>query len=249
VVATVQTSHPLPEVSTLARDLDLPLLRGPGAATRALARVARPSSLRAHVAAAPRPFVDLSDLVTTDGPLPEHESATILERYGIAFPARRRVRSAAEAAEAAADLGFPVVVKVDGPPHKARGGGVAVGVGTPEAAAEEATRLGGRVLVARQVPRGPEALCGLVRDPLYGPLLTVGIDREAALELVDEAPGLAAVAGDAARAALAAALVALGRLALDHPEVAAVDVNPLILSADGAVAVDALVVVDGGGSE
>jgi succinyl-CoA synthetase beta subunit len=48
---------------------------------------------------------------------------------------------------------------------------------------------------------------------------------------------------------LAETLVALGRLALDHPEIAAVDVNPLILSADGAVAVDALVVVDKEGSE
>ena len=51
----------------------------------------------------------------------------------------------------------------------------------------------------------------------------------------------------AAAVALAATLVALGRLAVDHPRIAAVDVNPLILSADGAVAVDALVVVEGGG--
>ena len=74
------------------------------------------------------------------------------------------------------------------------------------------------------------------------------VDREAALELVDEAPGLAAAAEDA-REAVAAALVALGRLALDHPEIAEADVNPLILSANGAIAVDALVVVERGGSE
>ena len=35
---------------------------------------------------------------------------------------------------------------------------------------------------------------------------------------------------------------------VERPKIAAVDVNPLILSADGAVAVDALVVVEGGSS-
>ena len=49
----------------------------------------------------------------------------------------------------------------------------------------------------------------------------------------------------AAAAALAATLVALSQLALDRPEVDEIDVNPLILGADGAIAVDALVVVKG----
>ncbi len=265
-VTTVQTSDPSPELSALARDLDLPLLRGSGAAIRALARVARRRRPRLPLAAPATP-IDLSDLIADGGPLSEHESAAVLERYGIAFPARRRASSPEEAAQAAAEVGFPVVVKVDGPAHKGRVGGVVLGVDSPEAAAERAAQLGGRVLVVRQVPAGAEALCGLVRDPLYGPLLSVGVggavvealslaavalaplDREAALELVDEAPGLAAVASPAARQTLAATLVALGRLALDHPEVAEVDVNPLILGADGAVAVDALVVVDRGGNE
>jgi len=69
---------------------------------------------------------------------------------------------------------------------------------------------------------------------------------QARIMFVGEAPGLAAVAGTAAREALADVLVALGRLAVDHPEIVEVDVNPLILSEDGADAVDALVVVDRG---
>ena len=56
---------------------------------------------------------------------------------------------------------------------------------------------------------------------------------------------LAQLASPAAATALAAALVALSRLALDHPEVDEVDINPLILGDDGAIAVDALVVVEG----
>ena len=128
-----------------------------------------------------------------------------------------------------------------------------------------AAELGGRVLVAREVAAGHEILCGLDRDPQYGPVLAVGLGGRAveALELaqvtlapvglaaahalVDDAPGLAPLLSTPARDDVARTLVALGRLARDHPDVAAVDVNPLIASADGAVAVDALVVVDRGG--
>jgi acetyltransferase len=187
----------------------------------------------------------------------------VLERYGLRFPPRRRASTPAETAAAAVELGFPVVVKVDGPAHKARSGGVVIGVSSAEEAEERAAELGGPVLVARQVAAGAEAFCGVVRDPLYGPVLSVGlggvavealsiaavalppVDAAAALEVVAEAPGLAAVATPAALEALAGTLVALGRLALDHPEIAAVDVNPLILDSEGATPVDALVVVAG----
>jgi hypothetical protein len=69
------------------------------------------------------------------------------------------------------------------------------------------------------------------------------LGAEEALDLVCDAPGVSTVASVQAHEALAATLVALGRLAADHPEIAEVDVNPLVLSADGATAVDALVVV------
>src|SRR5207253_10326249 len=111
-VTTVQTSDPLPGVFLLARELDLPLLRGPGAAIRALARVAGLRCPRPPVELAAAP-VEISDLLVADGPLPEYESAAILERYGIAFPARLRADSPEAAAAAAVELGFPVVIKVD----------------------------------------------------------------------------------------------------------------------------------------
>ncbi len=101
----------------------------------------------------------------------------------------------------------------------------------------------------------------MARDPDYGPVVAVGLggaavealslaavclapfDLELARELVADAPGLAPVASENALDALARAAVALGRLAVDHPEITECDINPLILSDDGAVAVDALVVV------
>jgi acetyltransferase len=193
--------------------------------------------------------------------LPEFESAACLERYGVAFAPRRRATSPEGAALAARELAPPLVVKIDGPAHKSVAGGVVLGVENPEAAAKAATRLGGRVVVAEQVAAGAEAFCGLTRDSDYGPVLAVGlggvavealslaatalapVDLESARALVREAPGLARVASDAALETLANALVGIGRLAVDHPEVEAVDVNPFILGDDGAVAVDALVVV------
>lgn len=257
-VTSVHATDPPDRIATLARDRDLPLLRGTAHGLRALAAVARWK---------PRPRAEIGDPVDLagllrDGLLPEHESALVLERYGIGFAPRRRAASPEEAAQAAAEIGCPVVVKVDGPAHKAAGGGVALGIGTPEAAARAAGRLGGRVLVARQLPGGIEVLCGMARDREYGPVVAVGlggaavealslaavclapIDPELARELVRDAPGLAAIASDEALDALAGVVVAVGRLATEHPEIAACDINPLILSADDATAVDALVVVD-----
>jgi acetyltransferase len=213
-----------------------------------------------HASTPPAP-VELADLLA-EGPLPEFESALVLERYGVPVAPRRRASSPDEAAAAATELGFPVVVKVDGPAHKAAQNGVVLGLGDADGVRAAAERLGGQVLVARQAGGDTEAFCGMTRDPDYGPVLAVGpggsaveslslaavslapVGEDEARRLVAEAPGLGAA--PAAQEALAATLVALGRLAVDHPRIAAVDVNPLILSAEGAVAVDALVVVEGG---
>src|SRR5438105_5069066 len=79
-------------------------------------------------------------------------------------------------------------------------------------AAEAAERMGGRVLVARQVGAGVEAFCGLTRDPDFGPVLAVGLGGRAI-----EALGLAAVAlaplDDAGARALVAEAPGLAQLA------------------------------------
>jgi acyl-CoA synthetase (NDP forming) len=262
-VTSVQTADPPPALAALARRRDVALLRGPGNAMRALAAVARRRPLPPSYADEEDP-VDLSDLLA-NGALPEYESTLIVERYGVPVTPIRRARSAQEASGAASELGFPVVVKVDGPAHKSRSEGVRLGVRDERAVEAAAAELGGRVLVARQVAAGPEIFCGLDRDPQYGPVLAVGlgghavealelatvtlapVDLDAARALVADAPGLVRLLSTPAHEDVARTLVALGRLARDHPDVAAVDVNPLIASEDGAVAVDALVVVDRGG--
>ena len=148
-----------------------------------------------------------------------------------------------------------MVVKSDGPAHKARSGGVVLGIETADGAAEAARRLGGSVLVARQVDPGAEVLCGMTRDADFGPILAVGRGGVAVEELdsvhlasapldVPAAADLVAEAGiDDPHGVVAATLAALGDLALAHPRITSVEVNPLIVGTADTVAVDALVVL------
>ena len=255
VSTTVHSSDPPRRFQELAHELDLALLRGPRDALTAIAKVAgwSPASIDPDDHAG---GIDLSDLLAGPGAVPEHESSTALERYGVRFAPRTRATTPAEAAAAADQLGFPVVVKVDGVAHKARDAGVVLGVGSADHARQAAEVLGGRVLVAAQLEPGIEAFVGMTRDPDHGPILAVGrggvaieelasavsaagpLNRATALRLVREA------GFDQAVDALADALLAVSRLAFDHPSIVEVDVNPLLLHGDEATAVDALLIVE-----
>lgn len=256
-VVSTTSADPAPALVAIAREADIALLRGTGAAARALVAAARWQPKLPAAAPAGEP-VALGSLLRP-GALPEWESSRVLAAYGVRFAPAQRATNPDEAVEAAEALGYPVAVKIDGPAHKAASGGVVLDNGGPEAVRAAAEALGGRVLVARQVPHGPEVVCGFVRDPLFGPVVSVGLggylaealgafatrlaplgERDA-LELAEAVPGVERAA-PVARAELARALAGLSRLAVEHPEVEAVDINPLILGPDGAVAVDALVV-------
>ena len=261
-ITSVQPNDPPARVVEAAKRHDVALLRGPRTAMRALAAVARwtPRTPPPRDGAG---AVEVADLLRA-GALPEHESAQILERYGIPVARHARAKSAADAARSAAEIGFPVVVKRDGPAHKSRDGGVALGLTDPDAVTRAASRLGLPVLVARQVGAGVEVFCGMQRDPDVGPVVVVGVggaaaemtpgkassiaplSHEDARALVLSAPGVRAAVHGRGVDAVAAVLVRIGDIALDHPEIEAIDVNPLIVNMDEAVAVDALVVVRGG---
>jgi acetyltransferase len=249
-MTTVHSADPPNAFQELARELDVALLRGPRDAMLALAGVVarRPFEIVTSTAAP-----DVSDLLDASGWLPEHESALILERLGVPFAPRRRAATPDEAAAAAEELGAPVVVKLDGPAHKALSGGVVLDIRSPDEAAEAARRLAGPVLVARQAESGEEVICGMTRDRDFGPILAVGrggiaveeadsltlssapLDRRSAAHLVSEA-GI-----DDTHGVVADTLVALSDLALAQPRIESVEVNPLLIGPSGTVAVDALV--------
>ena len=125
---------------------------------------------------------------------------------------------------------------------------------------EAAERMGGAVIVAEQVRGGTEVLVGMVRDPEYGAVVVVGIggalaeeldlvtaslaplDEQGARELVRSLPALDVLGGEPP-AGLIDAIVAVSRMAADHPEIEEIDVNPLLVSAERAIALDCLIVV------
>lgn len=242
------------QILDICKKYDLPLLRGINSAMQALGRAGswRKATPLQKSFGAP---IAIADMVTRTGALPEYESAEILERYGVPIAARKRIKVASEAAATAAGIGFPVVVKSDGPAHKSAGGGVILNINSAEDAVVAAEKVGGSAFIAAQIPKGFEALVGMVRDEEFGPILAVGhggvtveskkpvtmlgpIDQNIAEAMIAEA-GI-----DDAHGVLATTLVTLGRIAHEHPEIIEIDVNPMIVHAGGTIAVDALVVID-----
>jgi acetate---CoA ligase (ADP-forming) len=255
-VITVTTADPPIEDIEWARRHDIPLLKGTLPGLRALA-----ARLGHHRRLPPSRDTTAAERIPGHGALAELDSAELAAGYGIDYPHARRCVSADEAVRAAAAIGYPVAVKVDNVAHKARVGGVALGLTDAEAVHAAAVRMGGRVIVAEQVTGGVEVLVGMVRDPDYGPTVVVGVggalaepldlvaaslaplDDAGARDLVRSLAPLIRMLGGHVPDALAAVVVAVSRMAAEHPEVAEIDLNPLLVSPERAVALDCLVVL------
>jgi acyl-CoA synthetase (NDP forming) len=264
--------------------MGFPVVDGVGPATLALAGLCGLSAARALPPPSPAlpaaPPLDPARIAT------EHGAKAVLAEAGVPVPAERLVGSAAEAAEAAAAIGFPVVLKIASPdlPHKTEVGGVALDLGDPAAVAAAHDAMIARVrtaapdariegvLVAPMLRGGVELILGAKRDPVFGPVVLVGLGgifaevmQDVALRPapVTEDEALAMLRGlkafpvlDGARgrpkadvAAAARAVAALSRFAAQHADdVAEIDINPLLVrpAGQGAVALDALIVPAGG---
>jgi acyl-CoA synthetase (NDP forming)/GNAT superfamily N-acetyltransferase len=198
------------------------------------------------------------------------QGAELLGGWGIPLLGRA-AHSATEAMDAASSAGFPVAVKVTDPGvvHKTELGLVRTGLRTRDQVRQAyrdfraAVGHAPQVLVQPMVS-GTEIALGLVRDPSMGPLVMVasgGVatdvwdDRAFLVPPVSEAEAARAIgslrisrllagfrgepAGDLT--GLIGLVTALGRLAVDVPEVAELDLNPVMVSADGCAVVDAKV--------
>ncbi|MER7246899.1 GNAT family N-acetyltransferase [Kribbella sp. NPDC000426] len=173
-----------------------------------------------------------------------------------------------EAIKAAETAGYPVALKTAAPGvlHKTDIGGVRVGLTNAVQvglAYDEVTAAAGdpQVVVQAMAPAGTELVIGAVRDRLFGPLLMAGsggiltdllADRQwRGLPLTDLdaadmvrslrcAPLLAGYRGaDAAdQAAVLDLIHRIAWLAEQVPELAELDINPLVAAPAGAVAVD-----------
>ena len=189
----------------------------------------------------------------------------LFDAYGIPLVPERVAATPDEAVAAAAELGFPAVVKTAlAGAHKTESGGIALDLAGEEDVRAAAERIGGPVLVQPFIRGGAELLAGVVQDPVFGPLVAFGpggvfaeligeaqfriapLTLEDAEELVLTGKAGQLVAGFRGQpAADAEALVdlvlRLARLADDIPEVAELDLNPVLGLPSGCVAVDARV--------
>jgi acyl-CoA synthetase (NDP forming) len=204
-------------------------------------------------------------LAAGGGWLDPQQTRRLLGAYGIPLVPERHAAGPEEAVEAARELGYPVVLKTAAPgAHKTEEGGVILDLRDDDAVRAAAEGLGGQLLVQAFVRGGAELLAGAVQDPVFGPLVGFGpggvlaeligeaqfrlaplTDRDAqelvrfgkAGRLVDGFRG----APRADEPALVDLLLRLSQLADDLPEVAELDLNPVLALSSGCVAVDARV--------
>ena len=207
-----ETAAPQREAMTRA---GLAVFATPEAAVRGALHLAQDRRNRAAAAELPpRDVLDLKpdralvqgilDGVRAEGrlKLDQDEALSVLSAYGLPTVPGRRVAGPAEAADAAAMLHFPVVLKVLSADieHKSEVGGVVLGLDTPRAVSEAAEAMLGRVralrpdaairglLVQRQAAgRALELRLRLGDDPMFGPWIGFGQGGTAADIAEDEA--------------------------------------------------------------
>jgi acyl-CoA synthetase (NDP forming) len=195
--------------------------------------------------------------------LDEAQAKALLAEAGIAVPRSVRADSLAELRRQAGMLTPPLALKGMGFAHKTEAGAVRLDLETLDGQAE---MPGARGYLAEEMVQGAvaEVLLGLRRDPVYGIGLTLGLGGVTA-ELLADTVTLILPAGEdevlaalrrlrlwplldgyrgrarADVAALAAMALRLGELMQARPELEEIEINPVLVRAAGAVAVDALV--------
>lgn len=218
-------------------------------------------------------------LEASPGPvLTESRAKALLGAIGVPVVADRLVPGREAALRAAGELGYPVVLKAESPdlPHKTEAGAVRLDLRDADALGEACDamlahlarrdpppRLDG-LLVQPMVPRGVEIIIGGHRDPLFGPVVAVGlggvlvemmgdmavapapVGPAQALRMVRGLRGFPLLAGFRGGPAvdlqaLADILCRVSALMAAEPRILELDINPLICRGQRAVAVDALI--------
>ena len=192
-----------------------------------------------------------------------------LAAIGVPFPLAAVATTEAEAVEAATHTGFPLVLKAMGLQHKSDAGGVVLDVrdlpALRSAYRDVAQRLApAAVSVEAMADRsgGVELIVGAHQDPRCGPVVMVGLGGVFTEVLDDVAFALAPVSEATAErllrslraaplllgargrspvdmTALAGLVARVSEFAAAHPELAAVEINPVLARAGGVLALDA----------
>lgn len=278
IQAVVATGGPAVEVARIRETLaplGVPVLTSPLALTTAVTALVHDAQARSRAetrcgqapsAAFPESVRALMDRTSLD----EDQAKTVLNTLGIATPPRRACRSRAEAHQALTALPGPVAVKLLDPDitHKSDVGGVHLGVrdGADLDRALDALEATGvhRFLVESMAGPGLDLIVGAVRDPVFGPMVLVGLGGTVAEALADVATAPAPLLPDEAgelfeelsarallagfrgapavdRAVLGAVVAGLGDLLASHDQLESVEINPLRVTAEAVLALDAVI--------
>ena len=208
--------------------------------------------------------------------LSESESKQLLAGFGVPVVKEILAKDIEDAVRVAIHMHFPVVLKGNGAKltHKSDRGLVRLGLSDAaqvRQAAQGVLESAGNdlegYLIQPMLKGKREFVAGLMRDPLFGPIVMFGLggvfaealddvvfravpidesEAEAMLAEIKASKLLGAFRGERAadRKALVTCLLGLSRLAVERPDVAEVDINPLLVGPEGQVtAVDGLVVL------
>jgi acetyltransferase len=195
----------------------------------------------------------------SDGFISQAAAFEILNAYGIPTPVTAQIIDGKIPAVAK----FPAVLKVDSDKvvHKSDAGGVILNIKDDKALKEAVAQMarlfpGANLIVQEQCAQGTELIIGLKREPGVGPVLMFGLGgiyvevlKDVAFRLapVSEAGAarmvreirsfqlLTGVRGTAASdvAAIERLLIAVSQMAIDLPEIAEMDLNPVFVYAQG----------------
>jgi len=215
--------------------------------------------------------------------LTAQEAKAVLAAFHIPVNPTITVHSTQEALIAAESLGYPVVLKVNMPEfsHKSDIGGVRLNIVMAQSVREnfielehsikeqhpEIEAVTMTVEPMHRAPHGRELLIGVVRDPVFGPAISLGLGGTMVEILRDKAVGLPPLnrsvvasmlcrskAGKLLKAfrnmpavdeeALVHTLMRISELVSDLPEIVELDINPLIVDEHGVMAVDARIKVE-----
>ncbi len=199
----------------------------------------------------------------------EWESKTALGEFGLDIPNFGEVEDLGAAQDAANRFGYPVVVKASGIAHKTEMGGVILNLKDQHEVYNAAAELflqNDALLIEKMIEGGlVEMIIGVTRDPVYGPMLTLGAGGVIAELLDDAATMLLPITDEDIRASLSGLKVSKliegyrGKPAADLDAIVKavqvvakfaeanankleeLDVNPLIVCERGAFAADALI--------
>ncbi|MBC95863.1 hypothetical protein CL649_03230 [bacterium] len=205
--------------------------------------------------------------------LTEFESKRLLSKFGLVSCNESTAKNYEEAAAAALEVGYPIVLKIsgDGTEHKSELGGVKLGINNQDELSVAFNNMVvnnsevSEFLICEHIVGKREFIAGYHIDKDFGPTIMFGLggifaeaisdasfrllpcSREELLRMVYELKSNALLnefrsEPDVDLEALADTLEAIAKCGLEDPLIEAIDVNPIVISGNRPVAVDALVI-------